>query len=50
MPKIQYKDINFRGKSLELIRLINSVISEYGNQGYGLTLRDVYKRQMIRKC
>jgi len=39
MPKIQYKEINFRGKSLELINLVNQVINEYKNQGYELTLR-----------
>ena len=33
MPKIQYKEINFRGKSLELINLVNQVINEYKNQG-----------------
>lgn len=38
MPKIQYKEINFRGKSLELINLVNQVINEYKNQGYELTL------------
>lgn len=26
MPKIQYKEINFRGKSLDLINLVNQVI------------------------
>ena len=40
MPKIQYKEINFRGKSLELINLVNQVINEYKNQGYELTLID----------
>lgn len=39
MPKIQYKEINFRPKSLELIGLVNQVINEYKAQGYGLTLR-----------
>lgn len=29
MPKIQYKEINFRSKSLDLIRLVNEVIGEY---------------------
>lgn len=38
MPKIQYKEINFRGKSLDLINLVNQVINEYKNQGYELTL------------
>ena len=39
MPKIQYKEINFRGKSLELINLVNQVVEEYQAQGYELTLR-----------
>ena len=39
MPKIQYREINFRGKSLELISLVNEVINEYKGQGYELTLR-----------
>ena len=39
MPKIQYKEINFRSKSLDLIRLVNEVIGEYKAQGYELTLR-----------
>lgn len=38
MPKIQYKEINFRGKSLELINLVNQVVEEYQAQGYELTL------------
>ena len=33
MPKIQYKEINFRGKSLKLIELINQVVDEYSSQG-----------------
>lgn len=41
MPKIQYKEINFRGKSLDLINLVNQVINEYKNQGYELTLIEV---------
>lgn len=42
MPKIQYKEINFRGKSLELINLVNQVVEEYQAQGYELTLRQAY--------
>lgn len=46
MPKIQYKEINFRGKSLELINLVNQVINEYKNQGYELTLRQCRMQSM----
>lgn len=45
MPKIQYKEINFRGKSLDLINLVNQVINEYKNQGYELTLTGCYQRK-----
>ena len=48
MPKIQYKEINFRGKSLELINLVNQVINEYKAQGYGLTLRQAYYQLVAR--
>lgn len=29
MPLIQYKEVSFRKKSLDLIELVNSVIAEY---------------------
>jgi len=48
MPKIQYKEINFRGKSLELIRLVNEVVDEYRAQGYELTLRQAYYQLVAR--
>lgn len=48
MPKIQYKEINFRGKSLELIGLINQVVDEYSSQGYELTLRQTYYQLVAR--
>lgn len=48
MPKIQYKEINFRGKSLELIELVNKVINEYKAQGYELTLRQAYYQLVAR--
>ena len=40
--KIQYKEIQFRGKSLALISEINDIINLYKSQGYDLTLRQVY--------
>lgn len=48
MPKIQYREINFRGKSLELISLVNEVINEYKGQGYELTLRQAYYQLVAR--
>lgn len=48
MPKIQYKNINFRDESLRLINLINGVINEYSRQGYELTLRQVYYQLVAR--
>lgn len=48
MPKIKYRDINFRDKSLELITLINKVIGEYSLQGYELTLRQAYYQLVAR--
>lgn len=48
MPKIQYKEISFRQKSLDLIKLINSVIDEYSAQGYELTLRQAYYQLVAR--
>lgn len=48
MPKIQYKAINFRQSSLDLIELINTVIDEYSRQGYELTLRQAYYQLVAR--
>lgn len=48
MPKIQYKEINFKQKSLDLIELINGVIDEYSRQGYELTLRQAYYQLVAR--
>lgn len=48
MPKIQYKEINFRAKSLELIGPVNQVINEYKAQGYELTLRQAYYQLVAR--
>lgn len=48
MPCIQYREINFRQKSLDLIELINGVIKEYQLQGYELTLRQAYYQLVAR--
>lgn len=46
--KVKYTDINFRRKSLELIELVNGIVSQYKQQGYGLTLRQVYYQMVAR--
>lgn len=48
MPKICYKEINFRRSSLDLIDLINQVIDEYSAMGYELTLRQAYYQLVAR--
>lgn len=48
MPKVQYVNIKFQSKSLDLIELVNSVIDEYAAQGYELTLRQVYYQLVAR--
>jgi len=48
VSKIQYRDIKFQNKSLELIERVNSIISEYNAQGYELTLRQVYYQLVAR--
>lgn len=48
MPKIQYKEIKFQQKSLDLIELVNQVVEEYQAQGYELTLRQVYYQLVAR--
>lgn len=42
MPKIKYKEFNFRSKSLAIIDKANQIIKEYKLQGYNLTLRQLY--------
>lgn len=48
MPKIQYREIKFQQKSLDLIELVNQVIEEYSAQGYELTLRQAYYQLVAR--
>jgi len=48
MPKICYKNINFKQSSLNLIELVNKVIDEYGRMGYELTLRQAYYQLVAR--
>lgn len=48
MPKIAYKEVAFRGQSLQVIELVNSVIEEYQDMGYDLTLRQLYYQLVAR--
>lgn len=48
MPKIAYKQINFRDKSLELIEKVNEIVSDYDAQDYELTLRQLYYQLVAR--
>lgn len=48
MPKIKYKDINFRDRSLDLINWVNEIVETYSDQGYNLTLRQLYYQFVAR--
>lgn len=48
MPKICYKSTNFQGKSRDMITLVNGVITTYKDQGYDLTLRQIYYQMVSR--
>lgn len=48
MPKIMYIEKNFRADKLALIKRVNSVVAEYAEQGYSLTLRQVYYQMVAR--
>jgi hypothetical protein len=48
MPKVKYQDIKFRQDTLNLIQLINSIVTEYNAQGFDLTLRQVYYQLVAR--
>ena len=47
--KIKYEEHKFNQKSLDLIERINSVITEYSQQGYDLTLRQTYYQLVARR-
>lgn len=48
MPKIQYKEVNFRSDSLQLIGTASSIVEEYEADGYELTLRQLYYQLVAR--
>ena len=48
MTKIKYKDWNPRGHSIALVDTGNSIIAEYQEDGYVLTLRQLYYQLVAR--
>jgi hypothetical protein len=48
MPKIKYKDFNFRPSTLGIINKANDIIAEYAAQGFDLTLRQLYYQFVSR--
>jgi hypothetical protein len=48
MPKIKYKDIALRESSLALVKKCNAIIAEYQEQGFILTLRQLYYQLVSR--
>lgn len=48
MPKVAYIEKRFRKESLVLVQRVNGVIEEYQEQGYSLTLRQVYYQMVAR--
>ena len=48
MPLIEYKTFNFRKASIAVINLANKIIAEYREQGYELTLRQLYYQFIVR--
>lgn len=48
MPKEFYIDKSFREQSLKLIDIANSIIEEYQEQGFSLTLRQLYYQFVAR--
>jgi hypothetical protein len=48
MPYIKYQDINIRKSGLDRIKQINTIIADYQEQGYSLTLRQVYYQLVSR--
>lgn len=48
MPKIAYKEFNFRKPTLDMIAKANEIIREYAAQGFDLTLRQLYYQFVSR--
>jgi hypothetical protein len=48
MPLIQYSEVNIKQDRLDLIEQANLIIDEYRNQGFTLTLRQLYYQHVAR--
>jgi hypothetical protein len=48
MPKIKYKNVNFRAETLVTVEKANQIIAEYQAQGFDLTLRQLYYQFVSR--
>jgi hypothetical protein len=48
VPKIKYRDFNFRMPTLKMIGKANEIIAEYAAQGFDLTLRQLYYQFVSR--
>jgi hypothetical protein len=48
MPKIRYQDINLGAVKLAVIKQANDIIAEYQQQGFDLTLRQLYYQFVAR--
>ena len=48
MPKVVYETKRFQKKSLALIDKINIIIDQYNEQGYDLTLRQIFYQLVTR--
>lgn len=48
MPKILYREIKFSDSSLDLIKRCNAIVTEYTEQGFRLTLRQLYYQLVSR--
>lgn len=48
MPKIEYTPKKFSVDRLDMIERVNGVVAEYQEQGYSLTLRQVYYQMVAR--
>lgn len=47
-PAVKYKDVNFRPKALAAIAAANEIIAEYAEQGFDLTLRQLFYQFVSR--
>ena len=48
MPKITYKSFNFREATLQAVATAEKIIEEYAQQGFSLTLRQLYYQFVAR--